>query len=114
MNFLSRLLGRRKHTSAIRTEPQAPVCFSGPVEISVQEGLVAHFFRKDKKSWPGVLWAVKCVGAGEQHTFFVRTYFSRNPADEAEKQTLGNKAKEYIATRLKGGPILRDEDHIIE
>lgn len=114
MKFLSKLFGGKSEKPSPPTEPKEPVRFSGSVEISVQEGLAAHFFRKDKKSWPGVLWAVKCACAGQQHTFLVRTYFTQSPANQAEKLSLAEKAKEYIASRIAHGPIPRDEEHILE
>ncbi len=114
MSVLSKTFGRSKSAVAPVAEPTEPIAFSGPVELSVQQGMVAHFFRKDKKSWPGVLWAVHCAGDNRQHTFLVQTYFSSNPPDQREKQALADKAKDYIAARLRAGPIAPDEQHELD
>lgn len=111
MNFFSRLFGSKKEP--IRSTE--PVQFTETVRVSVDDGLSASFFRKDGKSWPGVLWMVYCVTGNQKYSFPVRTYYSKNPPNEKEMTALAEKAAAYISEKIaRREPISREELHIIE
>jgi hypothetical protein len=87
----------------------------GPVQVSVEQGLSAHFFRKDGVSWPGIDWAVVCATETQKETFLVRTYHSQSSANPEEKPLLAKKAADYISAKIaRGEAISRDEQHVAE
>jgi hypothetical protein len=118
MDFLSKLFSRKeepKRPAPISHKPEVPTRFDGPVQVLVEQGLSAHFFRKDGVSWPGVDWAVACVTATQQKVFLVRTYHSQNPPNPEEKPSLAKKAADYISGKIaRGEAISHEEEHVLE
>ena len=118
MSFLSKFFGPKeepKRPAPVSRPPDTPTRFSGPVQLSVEQGLSAHFFRKDGVSWPGVDWAVACVTDTQKKIFLVRTYHSQNPPNPDEKPSLAKKAADYISGKIaRGEAISRDEEHVAE
>ena len=92
-----------------------PTGLSGMVQVSVEKGLSAHFFRKDGVSWPGVDWMVACTTDTQMQIFLVRTYHSLNPPDAEEKPLLAQKAADFISGKIARGEALsRQDKYVVE
>jgi len=70
--------------------------------ITAEKGLVADFKQPSGQSRPGVDWAVRIAGEIAD-TVIVRTYFSSNPPQEAEKKALADKAVLFVQWKLEQG-----------
>jgi mannose/cellobiose epimerase-like protein (N-acyl-D-glucosamine 2-epimerase family) len=70
--------------------------------ITVEQGLSAHFKQPTGPSRPGVDWAVRIEGETPGKVI-VRTYFSSTPPREAEKKSLADKAARFVAQKLEQG-----------
>lgn len=70
--------------------------------ITVEPGLAAHFKQLSGPARPGVDWVVQISGA-RAGTVIVRTYFSSDPPQEAEKPALANRAASLVRQRLEQG-----------
>jgi len=118
MSFLSKLFGPKeqpKIPAPVSRPADLPTRFDGPVQVSVEKGLSAHFFRKDGVSWPGVDWMVTCATDTQKKIFIVRTYHSQNPPDPQEKPVLAKKAEDFISAKIaRGEAISPDEQYIVD
>lgn len=72
--------------------------------ITIENGLAAHFQQPSGSSRPGVDWAVRITGE-RTATVFVRTYFSSDPPQDAEKKTLADRAVLFVQKKLEQGWI---------
>jgi hypothetical protein len=70
--------------------------------ITVEQGLAAHFKQPSGQSRPGVDWAVRISG-DRACVVIVRTYFSSNPPQEAEKPMLADRAASLVRKKLEEG-----------
>ena len=107
MNLFARLFGRRKRTTPVQRPPIQPGF------LAIESGLEANFFRKDGKSWPGVLWAIRYRDK-EERTTLVRTYYSQNQRDPKEREGLRSKAAQFIGEKLRRGDLIADSYDEIE
>ncbi len=72
--------------------------------VTIEKGFVAHFKQPSGRSRPGVDWAIQIAGA-RSGMVAVRTYFSSNPPQEAEKKALPEKAVLFVQRKLEQGWI---------
>jgi len=76
--------------------------------ITVQKALFAHFNQPSGPSRPGAVWAIEIEGE-RTATVMVRTLFSKNDPDEAEKKAASDKAVELVRQKLEQGWIPQQE-----
>jgi hypothetical protein len=118
MKFISKFFSPKEKavspTPIHQQSPEPPV-FNEPVQVSIEKGLSAHFFRKDGESWPGIDWAVACTSGSQKQVYIVRTYHSQNPPDSTQNPVLADKAARYIFEKCARGEIIsQSEIHIVE
>jgi len=70
--------------------------------ITVENGLAGHFKQATSRSRYGVDWAVRITGARDG-VVIVRTYFSSDMPQEAEKKALAEKAALFVQRKLEQG-----------
>ena len=76
--------------------------------ITVQKALFAHFNHSSGVSRPGAVWAIRIEGE-RAGTVMVRTYFTKNIPDDAEKKAAADKAVLLVREKLEQGWIPRSE-----
>lgn len=72
--------------------------------VTVVNGLAAYFKQPFGASRPGVDWAVEITGE-RAGTVVVRTYFSSDPPQDAERTVLVDKAVLFVQKKLEEGWI---------
>ena len=72
--------------------------------MTVEKGFAASFKQPSGRSRPGVDWAIQIAGE-RAGMVVVRTYFSSNPPQEAEKKALAEKAVLFVQQKLEQGWI---------
>ena len=72
--------------------------------VTVEKGFAASFKQPSGRSRPGVDWAIQIAGE-RAGMVVVRTYFSSNPLQEAEKKALAEKAVLFVQQKLEQGWI---------
>jgi len=70
--------------------------------ITVEKGLAAHFKQTSGRSRFGVDWVVRITGTRDG-VVVVRTYFSSDMPQEAEKKALADKAVLFVQRKLEQG-----------
>ncbi|HEU0010738.1 MAG TPA: hypothetical protein VFT34_13050 [Verrucomicrobiae bacterium] len=70
--------------------------------VTVEKGLVGHFKQASGRSRLGVDWAVRVTGARDA-VVVVRTYFSSDMPQEAEKKAFAEKAMLFVQRKLEQG-----------
>ena len=70
--------------------------------VTVEKNLVGHFKQASGGSRLGVDWAVRITGARDGMVV-VRTYFSSDMPQEAEKKALADKAALFVQRKLEQG-----------
>jgi hypothetical protein len=85
--------------------------------VTVEKGFVAYFKRPSGRSRPGVDWAIQIAGE-RAGMVVVRTYFSSNPPQDAEKKELAEKAVLFVEKKLEQGwlpwpGVLEYEDGVV-
>ena len=70
--------------------------------VTVENGFAGHFKHATGRSRYGVDWAVRITGARDG-VVIVRTYFSSDMPQEAEKKALADKAVCFVQRKLQQG-----------
>ena len=70
--------------------------------VTVEKGFVGHFKQASGRSRYGVDWAVRITGARDG-VVIVRTYFSSDMPQEAEKKALADKVVLFVQRKLGQG-----------
>ena len=70
--------------------------------VIVENGLAGHFKQATGRSRYGIDWVVRITGARDG-VVIVRTYFSSDMPQEAEKKALADKAVHFVRRRLEQG-----------
>lgn len=72
--------------------------------VTVERGFAGSFKQASGRSRPGVDWAIQISGA-RSGVVVVRTYFTSNPPEEAEKKALAERAVLFVHEKLEQGWI---------
>ncbi len=75
-----------------------------------ERGLSAYFKQPNGTSCPGIDWCVRIRESGK--TLLVRTYFSTDPPNESERQSLAERAVAVVMMKLRTGWSPEDGDFI--
>jgi len=70
--------------------------------VTVENGLAGHFKQATGRSSYGIDWVVRIIGARDG-VVIVRTYFSSDMPQEAEKKALADKAVLFVQSKLDQG-----------
>jgi len=70
--------------------------------VTVENGLAGHFKQDTGRSRFGIDWVIRITG-GRGGVVIVRTYFSSDTPQEAEKQALADKAVLFVQRKLEQG-----------
>ena len=70
--------------------------------IAVEEGLEAYFRQPSGPSRPGIDWKI-CVSGDRAGSVIVRTLFSTDPPNDAEKAALADQAARFVRQKLEQG-----------
>jgi hypothetical protein len=70
--------------------------------VTVEQGFTGHFKQASGRTRYGIDWAVRIVGARDG-VVVVRTYFSSDMPQEAEKKALADKAVLFVQRKLEQG-----------